>query len=207
MYHGSGTLLWDRAFTGGNIISLAYSRDGSTIVAGRDDTTVLCIDREGNLLWTGNAGLWVTSVGVSDDGSTIATGSIDDQVHIYNRQGSLLGTAKTKNPVKARSVGVSGDGSLIVAADSSNVYGYSKAQFTVPVTIFTTTLTTGQTTLNATTAPAQDTTTIITTLTSEGTPSLSGNTLSPEPDTSSASGFPWILVPVALAILVIARKR
>jgi WD40 repeat protein len=207
MYHGSGTLLWDRAFAGGNIISLAYSRDGSTIVAGRDDTTVLGIDREGNLLWTGNAGQWVTSVGVSDDGSTIATGSIDNQIHIYNRQGMLLGTAKTKNPVKARSVGVSGDGTLIVAADSSNVYGFSNTQFTMLVTPSTTTLPTGQTTLNVTTAITQDTATIVTTYTSEGTPSLFGNTSSPEPETSPASGFPWMLVPVALAVMVLVRKR
>ena len=118
----------------------------------------------------------------------------------------LLGTAKTKNPVKARSVGVSGDGTLIVAADSSNVYGFSKAQFTVPVTPSTTTFTTGQT-LNATTAMTQDTATIVTTHTSEGTPSLSGKTSSPETETSPASGFPWMLVPVALAVLILVRKR
>ena len=98
MYHGSGTLLWDRSFPGGSIISLAYSWDGSTIVAGRDDGTVLVLDRDGNLLLTANAGVWVTSVGVSDDGSTIATGSIDNQIRIFNREGTLLGTFTSTKP-------------------------------------------------------------------------------------------------------------
>ena len=47
-------------------------------------------------------------------------------------EGTLLGEATTENPVKSRSVAVSGDGSLVVAVDSSNVYGFSRDQFTVP---------------------------------------------------------------------------
>ena len=76
-------------FPGGNIISLAYSQDGSTLVAGRDDGKVMVVDRNGDFLWTESAGAWVTSVSVSDDGSTIATGSIDNQIHVFNRQGTL----------------------------------------------------------------------------------------------------------------------
>jgi WD40 repeat protein len=132
MYHGGGALLWNQAFPGGNIISLAYSNDGSTIVAGRDDGTVLAIGRNGNLLWQRTAGAWASSVAVSDNGSTVATGSIDNRIHVYDRQGTLLGEAITKNPVKSRSVAVSGDGSLIVAVDSTDIYGFSRSQFVAP---------------------------------------------------------------------------
>jgi WD40 repeat protein len=198
MYHGSGTLLWERSFPGGDIISLAYSWDGSTIVAGRDDTTVLVLDRDGTLLFTGNAGYWVTSVGVSDNGSIIATGSIDNQIHVYNRQGTLLGAYKTKNPVKSRSVAVSGDGSLIVAVDNANVYGFSHSQFTVPV---------------ASSAPegSGNVSTNLTTVamvSGEGTvPVVSGNATVPATGTTPASGFPWILTLVPLALMILARKK
>src|SRR5208337_827581 len=95
--------------------------------------TVLAVDRSGNLLFTEKAGVWVTSVGVSDDGSIIAAGSIDNQVRIFSRQGTLLGTYKTQSAIKSRSVAVSGNGSLVVAVDLSDVYGFSPSGFTVPV--------------------------------------------------------------------------
>ena len=203
MYHGSGTLLWDKAFPGGNILSLAYSRDGSTIVAGRDDTTVLVLDREGTLLWTSSAGYWVTAVGVSDNGSTIATGSIDNQVRIFNLQGTLLGAYKTRNPVKARSVAVSGDGSLVVAVDLSHVYGFSRSQFAgpagVPVPDGAGNIPAG--TMNDMTTPG-------TTPPAAGTiPPLSGNISAPVTGTTPASGIPWVLTLVSLALVVLAGKQ
>ncbi|HVP97265.1 MAG TPA: hypothetical protein VMS83_08985 [Methanoregula sp.] len=199
MYHGSGTLLWDQGFPGGNIISLAYSRDGSTIVAGRDDGSVLAISRAGSLLWTGNAGVWATSVAVSDDGSTIATGSIDNRIHIYNRQGTLLGEAITKNPVKSRSVAVSGDGNLIVAVDSSGVYGFSRSQFTAPAGAPAASPSATPTPLpptEATPAPTALTVTV---------PVVTTGSV-PSPSASPAPGFSGALVPAALAILILAGK-
>ena len=203
MYHGSGTLLWDRSFPGGNIISLAYSWDGSTIVAGRDDTTFLILDRDGNLLVTGHAGMWVTSVGVSENGSTIAAGSIDNQVRVFNRQGTLLGANQTKSPIKSRSVAVSGDGSLIVAADLSNVYGFSLSQFTVPAAPPT-----PAGSGNASTGTVHDNATSVTTVPGAGiVPSFSGNVSVQATGTTPSSGFPWILALASLAFMIVVKKR
>jgi WD40 repeat protein len=133
-YNRSGTLLWDRALPGGNALDFAYSRDGSTIVVGRDDNTIEVLDRDGTLLWTERASYWVTSVAVSDDGNTIAAGSFDKSLSVYTRAGTKLGSSTASNPIKSHSVAVSGDGSVIVAVDGSAVYGFSRSQFTVPVT-------------------------------------------------------------------------
>ena len=200
MYHGSGTLLWDRSFPGGNIICLAYSRDGSTVVAGCDDGTVLILDRDGNLLFSGNVGTWATSVGISDDGSTIATGSIDDQVHIFDRKGTLLGATVTKSAIKSGSVVVSGDGSLIVVVDLSNVYGYLRSGFTAPaspVPAGTGNITSETTPVNATP---------VNTLAVPDSP-VPVNASVPATTATPASGLPWILTLVPLALLVLARNR
>jgi WD40 repeat protein len=203
MYHGSGTLLWDRTYSGGTILSLAYSWDGSTIVAGRDDGTVIVLDRDGKLLWTGKAGLWVTSVGVSDDGSTIATGSIDNQINVFNRQGTLLGSYTTKSPIKSRSVAVSGDGTLIVAVDLSNVYGFSRTPpsslVTVPV---------AETTGNKSTGLIPDSVAIVTTTPGvERVPSQSSTASVPTTGTTPASGFPWTLTLLSLALILLVLKK
>lgn len=132
-YTRDGSLQWERALPGGNALSFAYSRDGSTIVVGRDDNTIEVLDGNGTQLWTGRAAYWVTSVAVSDDGNTIAAGSLDKTLLVYDRAGTKLGSSATKNPIKAGSVVVSGDGSVIAAVDSSAVYGFSRSQFTGPV--------------------------------------------------------------------------
>jgi WD40 repeat protein len=203
MYHGSGTLLWDQTFPGGNIISFAYSGDGSTIVAGRDDASVIAVDRDGKLLWTRNAGFWVTSVAVSDDGSTIVTGSIDNQIHVFNRQGTLLGTCTTKSPVKSRSVAMSGDGSRIIAVDESTVYGFSRSQFTVPVVSST-----SEVPGNLTTETSPGRVTMIPTASGTGNLSPVYTDVPVMPTgTTPASGFPWALTLVPLAFVILARKK
>jgi len=202
MYHGSGTLLWDRSFSGGSIISLAYSSDGSTIVAGRDDGTVLAIDGNGNLLFTAKAGAWATSVGVSDNGSTIATGSIDNHIRLFDRQGTLLGDYTTRSPVKSRSVAVSGDGSLIVAVDLSEVYGFSRpgsgpaVPSPVPGVIRNVSSAHGP----GNPAPAPS-------LPAVPVTAPSGNVTVPAAGTTPSSGLPWILTVVPLALVLLARKR
>jgi WD40 repeat protein len=153
MYHASGALFWEQIVPGGNALALAYSRDGSTIVLGRDDNTVRVLDRNGTLLWTGKAGGWVTSVAVSDDGSLIAAGSMDRNLYVYDRAGNLLGTYYANAPIKSRSVGVSGDGSLIAAADMTAVYGFSRQQFEPPVVVVTTLPVTPVVTTSATPSP------------------------------------------------------
>jgi len=139
-YTRGGNMTWSRALPGGNALGFAYSRDGSTIVAGRDDNTVQALDLDGNLLWTDRASHWVTSVAVSDDGNTIVAGSMDRTLSVYDRAGTKLGTATVKNAIKSGSVAVSGDGSVIAVVDGSAVYGFSRSQFTQPViTVVTTT--------------------------------------------------------------------
>jgi WD40 repeat protein len=132
MYHGGGTLLWDRQVTGGNIIALAFSRDGSTIAIGRDDNTVVLLDREGTVLWTATLSSFVGGLAVSDNGSVIAAGTLDNNLNVYDRKGALLGTSRTKGPIKAGCVAVSGDGSLIVATDQTKVYGFETARIISP---------------------------------------------------------------------------
>lgn len=139
-YTRGGNLTWSRALPGGNALGFAYSRDGSTIVVGRDDNTVQVLDLDGNVLWTDRASHWVTSVAVSDDGDTVVAGSMDRTLSVYDRAGTKLGTATVKNAIKSGSVAVSGDGSVIAAVDGSAVYGFLRSQFTRPaITVETTT--------------------------------------------------------------------
>jgi|UPI00064F102F WD40 repeat protein len=205
MYHGGGVLLWNQAFPGGNIISLAYSNDGSTIVAGRDDGTVLDIGRNGNLIWTGTAGAWATSVAVSDNGSTVATGSIDNRIHVYDGQGTLLGEAITKNPVKSRSVAVSGDGSLIVAVDNTNVYGFSRSQFATPANLSAASTPAMGGTTNTTLPSSPVSTTLMSTLSATAPGTAQG--ASPAPAGTTMPGFSPPLVLCAFAALAFAKGR
>jgi hypothetical protein len=145
-------------------------------------------------------------VAVSDNGSTVATGSIDNRIHVYDRQGTLLGESMTKNPVKSRSVAVSGDGSLIVAVDSTNVYGFSRSQFAAPANQSSVSPPAPEETVNTTLLPAQPNTTVATPVPPEAVP-----VVTTEPGTSPAGttvpGFTFPFVLCALAILGIATGR
>ena len=79
MYNGTGNLIWDKKFAGGNAEALAYSHDGSVIVIGMDDNTMQVLNHYGTSLWTATAGNWITCVAVSDNGDTIAAGSMDKE--------------------------------------------------------------------------------------------------------------------------------
>jgi WD40 repeat protein len=192
-YTRDGKMRWERALPGGNTLDFAYSRDGSTIVIGRDDNTVQALDRDGTLLWTDRASSWITSVAVSDDGSIIAAGSMDRSLSVYDRAGTKLGSSTMKNSIKSRSVAVSGDGSVIAATDGSAVYGFSRSQFTGPVIPA---VTTEETPVSAGTTPAHRVSPVITT--------------SP-PDTSRTETTRAALLPAiplgALLFLIISRVR
>jgi WD40 repeat protein len=129
MYNGSGNLVWDKKFSGGNAKALAYSRDGSTIVIGMDDNTLQVLNHNGMQLFTANAANWITSVAVSDDGNMIAAGSMDKKLYVYNHAGTRLGTFPAKSAIKFNSVAVTRDGSLIVVIDESAVYGLLRSSF------------------------------------------------------------------------------
>jgi len=140
MYTRNGNLTWDRRLPGGNVLASAYSRDGSLIVIGKDDNTVQALDDNSTLLWTAHATHWITSVAVSDDGNTIAAGSMDKTLSVFDRNGVKLGSFTARNAIKAHSVAMSGDGSVIAAVDESAVYVFSRSQFSRPVpTAITTT--------------------------------------------------------------------
>ena len=202
-YHGSGTRIWDRHIQGGNILSLAYSRDGSTIVTGQDDNTITVLDQDGNVLWTAQAGFWVMSVAVSDNGSVIVAGSMDKKLYIFDREGTLLGTFQATGMIKSRSVGVSGDGSRIVMVDGTSVYGFSGAQFSRPTPSMTSVSTGNQSavTTNKTLSPVTAPTVVATSL--PGTE----QTATHIPATTQQSGIPWILSLIPVAVIAFIRQR
>jgi WD40 repeat protein len=192
LYTRDGNLQWNRALPGGNALAFAYSRDGSTIVVGRDDNTVSVLDRDGTLIWTARAAHWITSVAVSDDGNTIAAGSMDKTLSVYDRGGTKLGSFTAKNPIKTRSVAVSGDGSVIALVDVSAVYGFSRSQFTQPVTAAVTT----------TAIPSP----VITPFPSATAPSASSSPTIP-PATTIPAAIPLSIPLAGLLILLIIRSR
>ena len=203
-HHGSGNRIWEKHIQGGSILSLAFSRDGSSIVVGHDDNTITVLDSNSNVLWTAKAGNWVTSVGVSDNGSVIVAGSMDKNLYVFDRKGTLLGTFQASGIFKSRSVGISGDGSRIVAVDGTNVYGFSGSQFnqSTPTGTSVTTIIPSSITLNKTLVPETTRTLIVT------SPSGTVQTVVPAvPATTQKSGFPWILSLVPVAVIAFIRQK
>jgi WD40 repeat protein len=129
MYKGNGNITWDKKFDAGYAQALAWSRDGSTIVIGRDDNTVQVLNRNGTQLWVANATDQITCVAVSRDGNTIVAGSLDKKIYVYNHAGARLGTFPAKTAIRFNSVAVTGDGMLIVVVDNSAAYGLSRSSF------------------------------------------------------------------------------
>jgi WD40 repeat protein len=130
MYTGNGSLLWDKRFSVGNARTLAWSRDGSTIVIGTDGNNVQVLNRYGTQLWMANATNWINSVAVSGDGNTIAAGSLDKKLYVYNHVGTLLGTFSARNAIRSNSVAVTSDGTLIVVVSETAAYGLLRTSFT-----------------------------------------------------------------------------
>lgn len=194
-YSRGGSLLWDRALPGGNALAFAYSRDGSTLVIGRDDNSVSVLDQNGTLLWTAGASHWITSVAVSGDGNTIAAGSMDRSLSVYDRAGTKLGSSFLENPVKTRSVAVSGDGSVIAAVDASGVYGFLRSEFTrhPPTAAVTTT---------AAPSPVSMVTTLAGYTTASPVPPTS---MGPSAETTPQSDLPPA-VPLAVLVLLVCCR-
>jgi WD40 repeat protein len=203
-HHGSKNRIWERHIQGGSILSLAFSRDGSIIVAGQDDNTITVLDSDGNVLWTAQANNWVPSVGVSDNGSVIIAGSMDKNLYVFDKKGTLLGTFQASGVLKYRSVGISGDGSRIVAIDGTNVYGFSGSQFSRPTT-------TGTSIATIIPSPIQPNKTLIPLTTRTlMVPSPSGTVQSVVPSippTTQKSAFPWILSLVPIVVIAFIRQK
>lgn len=197
-YSRDGTLQWDRAIPGGNALSSALSRDGSTIVVGRDDNTLVVLGDDGSTLWTATEPSWVESVAVSDDGSTVAAGCLGRTLAVYDRAGTDLGTATTGNPIRAQSVAVSGDGALIVAVDSGAVYGFSRSQFARP----SATRETAGTTATGTTLPPQ---TIVPA--TSPLPGTSPQQSAPSPRGTARAGIPPAVTLLAIGAALLSCRR
>jgi WD40 repeat protein len=202
-YHGSGTRLWNRQLADGNIIALAYSRDGSTIVSGHDDYSVMALDRDGITLWSAKAGFWVTSVGVSDNGSVIAAGSMDKKMYVFDRKGTLLGTFEAAGMIKSRSVGVSGDGSRIVAVDGRNIYCFSGDQFSGPVSTVIPVTALNQPAAATPPIPRAETGANVTATSAPG----QEQALPLVPAATQRSGIPWMVALIPLAVTAFLRQR
>jgi WD40 repeat protein len=203
-HHGSGNRIWEKHIQGGSILSLAFSRDGSIIAAGQDDNTITVLDSDGNILWTAQTGNWVTSVRVSDNGSVIVAGSMDKNLYVFDRKGTLLGTFQASGVFKSRSVGISGDGSRIVAVDGTNVYGFSGSQFSRS----TPTGTSGTTIIPSTLPPDKTLTQVTIQTLMITSPSVTVQTVVPPiPATTQKSGFPWILSPIPIAVIAFIRQK
>jgi len=203
-HHSSGTRIWEKHIQGGSILSLAFSRDGSIIVAGQDDNTITVLDSDSNVLWTAQAGNWVTDVGVSDNGSVIVAGSMDKNLYVFDRKGTLLGTFSATGVFKSHSVGISGDGARIVAVDGADVYGFSGSQFSRPIPTGTpgTAIIPSAVQPNKTLTPVTTHTLIVT------SPSGTVQTVVPLMSaTTQKSGLPWILSLIPIAVIAFIRQK
>jgi serine/threonine protein kinase len=77
----------------GNVRSVAWSPDGTTLASGSRDETVKLWNKDGTLLRTLEGHThWVRSVAWSPDGTTLASGSWDNTVKLWNKDGTLLRT-------------------------------------------------------------------------------------------------------------------
>lgn len=178
-YTRYGTLNWRRQITTNPILDMHCSFDCYTIIIAGQDKTIFALDRFGVVRWKYETEHWINSIGVSRYASVIAAGGIDRILYVFDRSGTLLTTKKTDNLIQPGSIAVSSDGSRIVVADQSNLYGFSligdavppddletytrpsltPVPTTVPVTIPATTATTSVVlTTTTTTVPVKSTT-------------------------------------------------
>jgi WD40 repeat protein len=206
MFNGTGGMVWEQKLPSGNALALAYSRDGSTIVVGMDDSTVHVLNNKGTLLWTANATNWITSVAVSGDGNTIVAGSLDKKVHAFNHAGSRLGIFSAKSPIDPHSVAVTRDGSLIVVVDQTAVYGLLRSAF-IPQEIPGETITTPPAETTGET-PEETTAPLLTPTTTRKLPTRTFTVPTPYPTGSPTeeSDLPPAVLLLALGLLLFTRS-
>jgi hypothetical protein len=129
---------------------------------------------------------------------------MDKNLYVFDRKGTLLGTFQAIGVLKSRSVGISGDGSRIVAVDGTNVYGFSGSQFSRP----TPTGTSGTTIIPSTLPPDKTLIPLTTHPLLVTSPSGTVQTVIPPiPATTQKSGFPWILSLVPVAVIALIRQK
>lgn len=207
MYDAFRNLSWEKRFEGENILALAYSRDHSTVVLGTDHNRIHVLNRNGTVLFSGNATGQISSVAVSADGNTIVAGSLDQKVHVFNHAGTELGTYAARTAIRANSVAVTSDGQLIIVIDADSVYGIPRASFTAgapPGVLETPATVSGTGTGEETTGPAPPAATV------RKTPVKTLTVPTPYPTESETEESPLpalIAIPALLALLWCRASR
>ncbi|MBD2499039.1 nSTAND1 domain-containing NTPase [Anabaena azotica] len=99
------------------VMSVAISQDGQTIISGGSDGTVRLWNHQGQPLAEPILGhkRAVYSVAISADGQTIVSGGRDGTVRLWNRQGQPLAAPLLGHEVWVWSVAISADGQTIVS--------------------------------------------------------------------------------------------
>jgi WD40 repeat protein len=106
---------------------------GPMVVGGSDDGNVYALDYEGNLLWSYNTQAQVVSVAMSERGDYVVAGALNTGLFVFNTAGTLLWSkpipiSESYGPAWAeadsKTVGISADGSYIIAATSNGLYLY-----------------------------------------------------------------------------------
>jgi WD40 repeat protein len=116
--------------------AVVVSCRGPMVVGGSEDGNVYALDHMGNLLWIYGTQAPVVSVAMSEWGEYIVAGSLNNGLFVFNSTGSLLWSkaipiAESYGPgwagADSKSVGISADGSYIIAATWGGLYLYDNA--------------------------------------------------------------------------------
>jgi WD40 repeat protein len=121
-----GTELW-RITAPGSLTSLSMTPSGSFVVVGTENGNIERYTDKGTLNWSylSNKEILtprITAIAISKDGALVAAGSSDGNILILNANGNLLGSYQAKDPI--RSITISNDGSIVLAADEKNIYAF-----------------------------------------------------------------------------------
>jgi hypothetical protein len=106
---------------------------GPMVAAGSEDGNVYAFDYMGNLLWTYYTGAPVVSVAMSERGEYVVAGSLNNGLFVFDTAGNLLWSQPI--PIAesydgdwrgsdSKTVGISADGSYIVAATWGGIFLY-----------------------------------------------------------------------------------
>lgn len=115
LYNAAGTDVW--MLDTGEVNDLAISGDGTCLVTGGEDGTVVRYDGTGNVSWTFRAGGPVNSIAMTPDATLVAVGSSDEHIYLLDDAGKLLWDYNDDEPLEnpVDTVKFSADGSMLVA--------------------------------------------------------------------------------------------
>ncbi|HNX16786.1 MAG TPA: PQQ-binding-like beta-propeller repeat protein [Methanoregula sp.] len=124
----NGTEIWHARATG-DVMSLAMTPDGKSIIIGTDNGHIDKFDDKGNLSWSYNTNpknknyASVPGVAVSDNGANIAAGTAGGEVLLLNSRGELQWSNQTDDHI--HHIAMSAEGSVAVAAGEHTVYAFT----------------------------------------------------------------------------------